>query len=92
MFSFNVHTSKRKRTEITKKVYSFQPCYIEHQSTFIVYTMNFVRFSFSQQINRDDDKLFDAIVDFAHCHDTVYLTVGMIIGRNMYKEMEEITK
>ena len=54
--------------------------------------MNFVRFSFSQQINRDDDKMFDTIVDFAHCHDTVCLTVGMIIGRNMYKEKEEIAK
>lgn len=43
-------------------------------------------------INRDDDKLFDAVVEFAHCHDTIYFTIGMIIGRNMYKEMEEISK
>lgn len=38
--------------------------------------------------NRNDDKLWDAVLDFATLHDDVYFEMGIIIGFQLYKNME----
>lgn len=39
--------------------------------------------------NKDNDKLFGAIMDFSITHNEVYLEMGIILGIQMYKNLEQ---
>ena len=37
--------------------------------------------------NRDDSKLFDAVIDFAIVHQDVYFEAGILAGFQLYKQL-----
>lgn len=39
--------------------------------------------------NKDNDKLFGAVMDFSITHNKVYLEMGIIVGIQMYKNLEQ---
>lgn len=39
--------------------------------------------------NRNDDELHGAVLDFAIVHNEIYLEMGIIVGFQMYKNMEQ---
>lgn len=39
--------------------------------------------------NKDNDKLFGAVMDFSITHNEVYLEMGIIVGIQMYKNLEQ---
>lgn len=39
--------------------------------------------------NREDNKLFDIISEFARVHDDIYFETGMLVGFQLYKELVE---
>lgn len=39
--------------------------------------------------NRQNDELFNAVMDFSITHNEVYLEMGIIIGIQMYKNLEQ---
>lgn len=41
--------------------------------------------------NKDNDKLFGAVMDFSITHNKVYLEMGIIVGIQMYKNLEQQT-
>lgn len=40
------------------------------------------------ETNRNDDKLFNLLTDFAMTHEEIYFEVGVLIGFQLYKNME----
>ncbi len=41
------------------------------------------------EADRNDDELFEMVAVFASIHDEVFLTLGMAIGYNLNRELEE---
>ena len=39
--------------------------------------------------NKENDELFDAVTDFSITHNEVYLEMGIIVGIQMYKNLEQ---
>ncbi|MDO4170583.1 MAG: hypothetical protein Q4D45_11880 [Lachnospiraceae bacterium] len=41
------------------------------------------------EVNRKDDKLFDVVADFATLHDDIYFEAGLLIGFQLFKNLEQ---
>lgn len=40
-------------------------------------------------VNKDNDKLFNAITEFASIHDEIYFKLGVIVGAGLVRELKE---
>lgn len=45
--------------------------------------------SLYSEVDRGDDKLFDAVVGFAALHDDIYFEAGVIVGFQLFKNLEQ---
>lgn len=43
-----------------------------------------------EEIDKDDNRLFDAIADFAQIHDDIYFEIGFLTGVKLAKRLESI--
>lgn len=41
------------------------------------------------EVNRKDDELFDVIMDFSSLHDDIYFEAGVLIGFQLFKNLEQ---
>lgn len=44
------------------------------------------------EADRNDDELFEMVAEFASIHDEAFLTLGLAIGYNLNRELEETWK